>query len=321
MQLIDVNGLTKSFGGKTVVDHVDLIVGRGDVVGFLGPNGAGKSTTMKMIVGFLEPDEGSASVCGFDVQSDPISARLRIGYLPEGAPAYGDMIVGDFLTFVGKLRRLGGRLLDNRLADMAEKINLADVWGEKVENLSKGFKRRVGIAQALIHDPDVLILDEPTDGLDPIQKHEMRALIQAISAEKAIVVSTHILEEVEAVCGRVVIIARGRVLADDAPEILTEKATTAGAITVRLPTVGPDDATRMIKSVSRSGEIRVLDNHNGAARVLLVPGADLVGPAELATRLNEAGIRFDEIGTYRPSLEDVFREITLDGSADASGQS
>ncbi|NNF79439.1 MAG: ABC transporter ATP-binding protein, partial [Rhizobiales bacterium] len=159
MQLIETKGLVKTFGDKRAVDGVDLRVARGEVVGFLGPNGAGKSTTMKMISGFLEPDSGTAIICGHDVSTDPTEAKRRIGYLPEGAPAYADIVVGDFLEFVGKLRGLRGDGLNDRLADMAEQINLGEVWDQQIENLSKGYKRRVGIAQALIHDPDVLILD------------------------------------------------------------------------------------------------------------------------------------------------------------------
>ena len=318
MHLIDVKGLTKSFGDRMAVDHVDLAAVRGEVVGFLGPNGAGKSTTMKMVSGFLEPDEGSAAVCGFDVQSDPIGAKRHIGYLPEGAPAYTDMIVGDFLEFVGRLRGLGGHQIRNRLADMAEMINLADVWGQQIESLSKGYKRRVGIAQALIHDPDVLILDEPTDGLDPNQKHEMRSLIRSIAADKAIVVSTHILEEVEAVCGRVVIIAEGRILADDAPGVLIAKSAADSAVSVTLPSDCTDDVLAKVRSVTGFADVRPMDCENRASRVLLVPAGEGREPAQLASGLVEAGIGFEEIGVYRPSLEDVFRTITQDGSADQS---
>ena len=321
LHLIEVNGLTKSFSGRTVVDRVQLAVSRGEVVGFLGPNGAGKSTTMKMVSGFLEPDEGTAAVCGFDVQSEPINAKRHIGYLPEGAPAYSDMIVGDFLEFAGKLRGLAGPRLNNRLADMAETINLADVWDQQIENLSKGYKRRVGIAQALIHDPDVLILDEPTDGLDPNQKHEMRSLIRSIAADKAIVISTHILEEVEAVCRRAVIIAEGKILADNTPQALTEAAAIPGAIRVTMPSVDPEAAAATVRPVAGFAEVRVLDCQNGSAHVLVLPADEAPDPAQFASSLLEAGIGFEGIGPYQPSLEDVFRHITQPGSPDGSKKS
>ena len=220
-KLIDASNLKKSFGDFVAVDNIDLTVNRGEVVGFLGPNGAGKSTTMKMLTGFLEPDSGKILINNIDLKSYPLLAKQLIGYLPEGAPSYSDMIVSDFLSFVGKIRGISDKIiLKNRLEEMANQINLKDVWDRPIETLSKGFKRRVGIAQALIHDPDILILDEPTDGLDPNQKHEMRNLIKNISKNKAIVISTHILEEVEAVCSRAVIIANGKLLANEKPKNL-----------------------------------------------------------------------------------------------------
>jgi ABC-2 type transport system ATP-binding protein len=240
MQLVQASGLTKTFSGLVAVDDVSLSVARGEVVGFLGPNGAGKSTTMKMLTGFLTPDAGEAAISGEDVFRHPLKARQRLGYLPEGAPAYGDMRVGDFLIFVARMRGLSGARLDERLGEMVERVNLATVWNRNVDALSKGYKRRVGIAQALIHDPDVLILDEPTDGLDPNQKYDMRELIRSIAPGKAIVVSTHILEEVEAICSRVVIIAEGRVVADDTPAALLAKA--SGGDTLRVLVPAPDAA-------------------------------------------------------------------------------
>jgi len=203
---------------------VSFTVDRGEVIGFLGPNGAGKSTTMKIIAGFLEPTSGEAYVAGHDSRRDPIAARRHLGYLPEGAPAYPDMTVADFLGFVSGMRGLSPRETSRRLAELVESIDLAEVWNRRIEALSKGYKRRVGIAQALVHDPDVLILDEPTDGLDPNQKHEMRALIRTLAPSKAIIVSTHILEEVEAICTRAIVIARGRKLADTTPAQLLEAA-------------------------------------------------------------------------------------------------
>lgn len=215
--MIELEALEKRFNGFAAVDGVSLAVGRGTVLGFLGPNGAGKSTTMKMVAGFLAPTAGRARVCGIDVAADPLAAKRQIGYLPEGAPAYPDMTARDFLGFVADVRGLKGDERQKRLADAVERVEIGPVLDQSIETLSKGFKRRVGLAQAILHDPPVLILDEPTDGLDPNQKHHVRQLIRAMAPTKGIVISTHILEEVEAICTRAAIIARGRVVAEGAP--------------------------------------------------------------------------------------------------------
>jgi ABC-2 type transport system ATP-binding protein len=215
--LIAIAGLTKRFGSFTAVDNVTFNVARGEVLGFLGPNGAGKSTTMRMLAGFMIPSAGTARICGHDVQSDGVAARRVLGFLPEGAPTYPEMTVTGFLTFCAKVRGYVGSELARRVEHGVELARLGSVLLQPVETLSKGFKRRVGLAQALLHDPPVLVLDEPTDGLDPNQKHEVRALIAQMASEKAIVISTHILEEVEAVCSRAIIIAAGRVVADATP--------------------------------------------------------------------------------------------------------
>ena len=215
--LIETDGLTKRFGGFTAVDHVSFQVARGEVLGFLGPNGAGKSTTMRMLAGFMIPTGGTARICGHDVQTDGVAARRVLGFLPEGAPTYPEMSVLGFLRFCARIRGYRGSELDGRVDHAIALTQLASVRLQAVETLSKGFKRRVGLAQALLHDPLVLVLDEPTDGLDPNQKHEVRTLIQRMAPEKAIVISTHILEEVDAVCTRAMIIAAGRVVADATP--------------------------------------------------------------------------------------------------------
>ena len=216
--MIEIDHITKRFGPITAVDDVSFSVTRGEVVGFLGPNGAGKSTTMKMVTGFLRPTLGTARICDFDVLEDPIEVKQRIGYLPEGAPMWPDMTTGAFLRFIARVRGYEGAEIDERISQAINKTQLSSVMEQPIETLSKGYKRRVGLAQALLHDPEVLILDEPTDGLDPNQKYEVRGLIQGMSDDKAIIVSTHILEEVEAVCSRAVIIAKGRIVADDTPE-------------------------------------------------------------------------------------------------------
>jgi ABC-2 type transport system ATP-binding protein len=218
--LIRIEGLTKRFGSFTAVDNVTFNVRRGEVLGFLGPNGAGKSTTMRMLAGFMIPTAGTASIQGHDVQSDGVAARKVLGFLPEGAPTYPEMAVESFLRFCAKVRGFSGKELADRVDHALNMTTLRGVRLQPVETLSKGFKRRVGLAQALLHDPPVLVLDEPTDGLDPNQKHEVRQLIERMAPDKAIVISTHILEEVDAVCTRAIVIARGRVVADATPREL-----------------------------------------------------------------------------------------------------
>ncbi len=223
--MIETRGLSKAFGPVIAVDRVSFSVNRGEVLGFLGPNGAGKSTTMKMLAGFLPASSGTALICDIDVGKDPIGAKRRIGYLPEGAPLYGDMTPAQLLAFVARVRGLDRAERPRRLAAAIETVKLQEVLHRPIDTLSKGFKRRIGLAQAIVHDPDVLILDEPTDGLDPNQKHDVRTLLRAMGGDKAIIVSTHILEEVDAVCTRAIIIARGRVLADETPEALRARHT------------------------------------------------------------------------------------------------
>ncbi len=308
--LVNVKELKKRFGGMTAVDGVSLSVERGEVVGFLGPNGAGKSTTMKMITGFLEPDEGTATINGHDVWQDPGQAKSLVGYLPEGAPAYGDMPVADFLKFCGKMRGLRKASLNNRLAEMAERVRLTDVWSRPIEALSKGYRRRVGIAQALIHDPEVLILDEPTDGLDPNQKHEMRNLIREIAPNKSIIVSTHILEEVEAVCSRAVIIANGKVVADATPRDLLNRKDDGRAIQVRIGSPEERSVLDKIRPLANGAELEIMEQLAGSTRVLLRYSDKPDDTTDLANRLRSADLPVEEVGVYRPRLEDVFRDVT-----------
>ena len=220
--LIEIDGLTKRFGGFTAVDNVSFVVRKGEVLGFLGPNGAGKSTTMRMLAGFMIPSSGTARIEGHDVQTDSVAARRLLGFLPEGAPTYPEMSVQGFLRFCARVRGYAGSEVADRVDYALGLTPLQGVRLQPVETLSKGFKRRVGLAQALLHDPPVLVLDEPTDGLDPNQKHEVRGLIERMAPEKAIVISTHILEEVDAVCTRAIIIAGGRIVADATPAELAQ---------------------------------------------------------------------------------------------------
>ena len=238
---IKVKSLTKSFGPIHAVRGVSFDVNHGEVLGFLGPNGAGKSTTMKMITGFLEPTSGTVEVNGFDVRENPIAVKRSVGYLPEGAPAYGEMTVKSFLNFIADVRQLTGSSRQKRIDEVVDIINIKHVIDQSIETLSKGFKRRVGIAQAILHDPSVLILDEPTDGLDPNQKYDVRELIKKISKNKTIIISTHILEEVEAVCTRAAIIAKGKLLFDDTPSKLQSSSTGSLDDTFRKITLGESD--------------------------------------------------------------------------------
>src|SRR6202171_3674716 len=222
--MLEIRHLVKHFGRLKAVDDISFTVPRGEVLGFLGPNGAGKSTTMKMITGFIAPTAGTAIVCGHDIATHPIAAKKCIGYLPEGAPAYPDMTPADFLDFIARIRGFTGSEAKRRIGSIVEMVGIGGVLHQPIETLSKGFKRRVGVAQALLHDPNVLILDEPTDGLDPNQKYEMRGIIRRLSPQKAIVISTHLLEEVEAVCSRAIVIAHGRILADGTPAELAAQS-------------------------------------------------------------------------------------------------
>lgn len=305
MSMIEIENLTRSFGTNTAVDHVSFSVDRGEVLGFLGPNGAGKSTTMKMITGFLTPSSGSVKVDGFDVARNPMAVKQRIGYLPEGAPLWPDMTAGGFLEFIAGVRGFSGAEADNRIADVVGKTQIASIMNQPLETLSKGFKRRVGLAQALLHDPDVLILDEPTDGLDPNQKYEVRSLISAMSKEKAIVISTHILEEVEAVCTRAIIIAHGRIVADATPADLLARSDRHNAISLR---IGSDiESARgilldlpVVASVELAQANRLFVRAKGRAPIL-----DDVGEA-----LRARNVLVEEIHVTRGHLDDVFRSIT-----------
>lgn len=305
MAMIEIDNLMKRFGAAVAVDHVSFNVDRGEVLGFLGPNGAGKSTTMKMITGFLTPSSGTARVEGFDVQTDPIEVKRRVGYLPEGAPMWADMTPRGFLTFVAQVRGLRGAKLIERIDIVVAQTQLDSVLEKPIETLSKGFKRRVGLAQALLHDPDVLILDEPTDGLDPNQKHEVRNLISGMAADKAIIISTHILEEVDAVCTRAIIIADGKVVADETPEELLRRSQRHNAVSVRVGgemsvarTLLQDlDGVASIETVRANW--LVVQSNNGEALV-----------SEIGTALRGIDMPIEEIHVERGNLDDVFRNIT-----------
>jgi ABC-2 type transport system ATP-binding protein len=309
-EMVQIRNLTKRFGPITAVEDVSFAVGRGEVLGFLGPNGAGKSTTMKMITGFLTPDAGTITVAGDDVRAKPVTVKRRLGYLPEGAPLYGDMTPSAFLDFVAQARGLSGEQKTSRLRDTIAKVQLHDVLNQPIETLSKGFKRRVGLAQAILHDPDVLVLDEPTDGLDPNQKHDVRTLITGMAHDKVIILSTHILEEVEAVCTRAIIIAAGRLVVDATPAELEARSSIHNAVTLVVRGQQPQTLHDSISALDDVKAVEILDNNQGLlrSRVYSHSGNPLIGP--LSKAAHRHGWDIAELHVERGRLDEVFRSIT-----------
>lgn len=308
--MIHIEGLTKSFGPLTAVAGIDLKVERGEVLGFLGPNGAGKSTTMKMITGFLAPTSGRVRVCGFDVENEPLGAQRTIGYLPEGAPAYGDMTPRNFLGFIAEIRGFSGAEAKKRIAEAVTKTDLDPVLDQPIETLSKGFKRRVGLAQAVLHDPPVLIMDEPTDGLDPNQKHSVRELLRAMAPKKAIIVSTHLLEEVEAICTRAVIIDRGRIVADGTPAELLARSRHHNAVTLTLPKDRADGVRAKLKSLGGVASIEDVQRSDGLIELTAFPrsGALLIENVSALAASENWDVK--ELYAEPGRLDEVFRAIT-----------
>jgi ABC-2 type transport system ATP-binding protein len=304
--MIEIRSLVKRFGPFTAVDGVDLDVARGEVLGFLGPNGAGKTTTMRMVTGFLAPTSGRARVCGLDVGEDRIAAQRLLGYLPEGAPAWPDMTPAELLDFAAQARGMDRATRRAAVGRAVERVQLESVLHKPIENLSKGFKRRVGLAQAILHDPDVLVLDEPTDGLDPNQKFEVRRLIAEMSEGKAIVLSTHILEEVDAVCTRATVMAKGRLVADGTPAALRAKDPRHGAVRVRLADAGRTDAARA--TLAELASVSSVVAEDGALICLAANGAS---PADaVSTTCRERGFDLSELTPLEGRLDEVFRELT-----------
>lgn len=251
--MIEISHLTRKFEHFTAVDDLSFTVAEGEVLGFLGPNGAGKSTTMKIITGFLAPSSGTVRVDGHDITENPIAVKALVGYLPEGAPSYPDMTVLDFLGFIAEIRGFSGKEKDRRIEQVINDVALGSVCEQTIDTLSKGFKRRVGLAQAILHDPKVLILDEPTDGLDPNQKHQVRQLIRNLAKDKIVIVSTHILEEVSAVCTRAIIIANGRIVADGSPQELEARA--PADATMAAATSAPGRLEAFFRSITEQGAL------------------------------------------------------------------
>ena len=311
--MITTKNLSKRYGDKLAVDDLTFSVGPGEVLGFLGANGAGKSTTMRMIAGFISPSAGQVSVCGHDIERAPVAAKTCMGYLPEGAPSYGEMTVAEFLDFVADVRGLTGELRRQRRGIVVERLGLAPVIEQVVETLSKGFRRRVGLAQALIHDPQVLILDEPTDGLDPNQKHEVRRLINELSKDKLVIVSTHILEEVHEVCTRAIIIANGRIVADETPSALEARSRYHHAVSLRFEKA--DQLAAAIREIADLPEVSAVESETRELRLTAVPepGANALSAVSAIIAKNDWDV--PELHLEAGRLDEVFRSLTMSAGA------
>ena len=303
--MIETRQLTKRYGNFTAVDAISFKVEPGQVLGFLGPNGAGKSTTMKMVAGFLSPTSGGATVAGYDVEQQPLEAKRVLGYLPEGAPSYGEMTVREFIDFVADVRRIDDSVRDKRIDDAVARLHLERVLEQPIDTLSKGFKRRVGLAGAILHDPKVLILDEPTDGLDPNQKQEVRTLINSMARDKTIIISTHLLEEVHAVCSRAIIIAAGRILADASPAELEARSRYHQAVS--LTAVNVAEAKDALSKVADVAAIEV-DPQDGRITAFPKPGRSIF--VAVGDALKAQGVAVRELALEPGRLDEVFRTIT-----------
>ncbi len=302
--MIKVAHLTKRFVQQYAVDDLSFTIEPGEVVGFLGPNGAGKSTTMKMLTGFLQPCAGQVSICGFDITKQTLKAQRQIGYLPEGAPCYGDMSVGDFLRFIGQIRGYRGKELRERVARALALVELEPVVEQTIDTLSKGFKRRVGLAQAVLHDPQVLILDEPTDGLDPNQKHQVRKLIKSLAVDRIVIISTHILEEVSALCTRAMVISHGRLLVDETPYELQSRSRYHQAVTILAEQ--PLDVALLLALPGVAG---VEDNPLDGSITVLARAGEVIFPA-INQLIHAQGWQVRELEVERGRLDEVFRSLT-----------
>jgi ABC-2 type transport system ATP-binding protein len=312
--MIRVQNLVKAFGPKLAVNNISFSLERGEVLGFLGPNGAGKSTSMRMITGFIPPTSGTVSIGGCDIVDNPIPAKRLIGYLPENAPAYTDMTVHGFLSFAAELRGLRGDAKKRAVQRAVELCFLDSVLHQSVDTLSKGFRHRTCFAQSIIHDPDVLILDEPTDGLDPNQKHEVRSLIKRMGEKKAIVFSTHILEEVEAACTRAIIIDRGQIVANGTPAELKQRSDIAGAVHLRVVGIATLAVTQRLAALPTVRKSTVLREEASGVAVRIFPQPNCRN-GELAQSVSEVvvkeGWKIEELHTEEGRLDEVFRSITL----------
>ena len=313
LTMIAAEGLVKTFGSRTAVDNVSFSVGPGEVLGFLGPNGAGKTTTMRMLAGFVAPTAGRAEICGYSIDEQPVAAKQRLGYLPEGAPTYGEMTPRDFLRFIGEVRGLTAAEFRRRLGDVVERLQLAEVLDQPIETLSKGFRRRVGLAQAILHDPPVLILDEPTDGLDPNQKHEVRELIRTMAPGKVIVISTHILEEVAAVCTRAIIITNGRIVADEEPAALIRRSRYHNAVSLRLRHSA--DLAAVAGDLRNLDEVRQVEVDSQEFTVTAFPKDNALIVSVIGALAAERRWPVEQLQLEAGRLDEVFRTITTTNGA------
>jgi ABC-2 type transport system ATP-binding protein len=306
--MITTKNLSKRYGDKLAVNDLTFSVAPGEVLGFLGANGAGKSTTMRMIAGFISPTTGQVSVCGHDIETAPVAAKSCMGYLPEGAPSYGEMTVSEFLDFVADVRGLSGERRRERRGVVIDRLGLAPVIDQVVETLSKGFRRRVGLAQALIHDPQVLILDEPTDGLDPNQKHEVRRLINELSKDKLVIVSTHILEEVHEVCTRAIIIANGRIVADETPTALESRSRYHHAVSLRFEKA--EELNAAVREISLLTEVAAVESNARELRLTAIPkpGANVLSAVSAIIVKYKWDV--PELHLESGRLDEVFRSLT-----------
>jgi ABC-2 type transport system ATP-binding protein len=319
--MIEVRNLVKQFGGTTAVAGISFTVERGEVLGFLGPNGAGKSTTMKIITCFIPPTSGTVVVGGKDILEDSIAVREQIGYLPESAPSYSEMTVQEFLAFIAEVRGFSGAERDKRVDAVADLTALEGVRDQIVETLSKGYRQRVCFAQALLHDPPVLILDEPTDGLDPNQKHQMREVIRRMGTSKTIILSTHILEEMEAVCTRAIVIAKGRIVADGTTDQLAAMSSFHNAVTLRTGPDTPGTLLETLKSVPGVASVEATPEPGAGMRYLVLPSAKQVILPQVTRMLDERRIPFDEVYAERGRMDDVFRTLTLGAESKGAAES
>jgi ABC-2 type transport system ATP-binding protein len=311
--VISIEGVTKRFGELVAVDDLSFEVSRGEVVGFLGPNGAGKSTTMRIIAGFLAPTSGSVRVCGHDIETEAIQAKRRIGYLPEGAPSYPEMTPRSFLKFVGEARGMPVDARRRRFDEVAGLLHLETVLDQSIETLSKGYRRRVGLAQAILHDPEVLILDEPTDGLDPNQKHEVRQLISGMATSKIVVISTHMLEEVDAVCNRAIIIAHGRILADDTPAGLESRSRFHNAVSVKLRDA--EQLAAVNEAIAGLAEVAATEIDAAQGRLTAFPASGRMPLGPINALAEQHRWDLAELHLESGRLDEVFRTVTGGASA------
>ncbi len=315
--MITIKNLSKRYGDKLAVADLTFSVAPGEVLGFLGANGAGKSTTMRMIAGFISPTTGQISVCGHDIEKAPVQAKSCMGYLPEGAPSYGEMTVSEFLDFVADIRGLSGERRLARRSVVIDRLGLAPVLTQVIETLSKGFRRRVGLAQALIHDPQVLILDEPTDGLDPNQKHEVRRLINELSKDKLVIVSTHILEEVHEVCTRAIIIADGRIVADETPTALEARSRYHHAVSLRFEKDA--ELAAAMREISRLPEVAAVESDARERRLTALPKPKANVLAAVSALVDQHDWDVPELHLESGRLDEVFRSLTDPKGIDVSG--